>query len=405
MGFQVMSDATKRFPLIAEHIQAFREELATIAAAPADAPQALPGWFYSDPHYFEYERQNVLRDGWHCVGRVDEIASVGDYFTLYLLGEPLIVVRSGDGIKALSNVCRHRGMRLAEGAGNTKRFVCPYHAWMYDTDGKLLRAARMNNSGFDPKTCKLGDFHVIERFGFIYVCLADEAPDFEMHIDGLDDLIGDYEPNDYKLVHSAVEVWKTNWKCLVENFMEGYHLSVVHPQTLHGYTPTGLSKKALSGHGFTSYYANYPQDIESRGKGAPSLSPEARHRSTLFSVFPCQVVSISASLLVSLSIRPLSVDAIEVKWTMSTYKDELAEDVIQQRIGLWEEVNREDREKLEIMQQSFGSVHANGGPLAEADYEGTVLDFLHWLARQEREPKRYSGFETTLQAGDDNTCH
>ena len=377
-----MSDRQIPFRSVATHIQSFKEELAGIAAAPADGPKGLPGRFYADEDYFQHEWDNVLRNGWHCAGRIDEVPNVGDYFTLMLLGEPVVVVRDESGIKALSNVCRHRGMRLAEGSGNIKRFVCPYHAWMYGTDGTLLRAARMKNSSFDPKACKLGEFHVIERFGFIYVSLAEEAPDFDKSVDGLWDLISMYEPENYEIVHSATEIWKTNWKCLVENFMEGYHLSVVHPQTLHGYTPTGLSKKAASGEGFTSYYANYPQDIASRGNGAPGLTEEARHRSTLFSVFPCQVVSIAATLVVSLSIRPIDVDAIEVKWTMSNYKGELDEETIKQRVELWEEVNREDREKLEIMQQSFRSVFADGGYLAEADYEGTVLDFQHWLARQ-----------------------
>ena len=376
-----MTDGQHSFPL-ADPIQSFRDEMAEMATAPADAPHGLSGRFYADDAYFQHEWANVLRRGWHCAGRIDEVPNVGDYFTLMLLGEPIVIVRDESGIKALSNVCRHRGMRLAEGSGNIKRFVCPYHAWMYGTDGTLLRAARMKNAGFDPKACKLGEFHVIERFGFVYICLADEAPDFDTSVDGLWDLISAYEPENYELVHSATEIWKTNWKCLVENFMEGYHLSVVHPQTLHGYTPTGLSKKAASGEGFTSYYANYPQDIASRGNGAPGLTEESRHRSTLFSVFPCQVVSVAATLLVSLSIRPIAVDAIEVKWTMSNYKGELDDETIQQRVELWEEVNREDREKLEIMQQSFRSIFADGGPLAQADYEGTVLDFLHWLARQ-----------------------
>ncbi|MDJ0614827.1 MAG: aromatic ring-hydroxylating dioxygenase subunit alpha [Rhizobiaceae bacterium] len=369
-------------PLLLEHVQSFRDELGELASAPAEAPQGLPGRFYADQDFFEHETKTVLKGGWHCAGRVDEVPNVGDYFTFNLLGEPIIIVRAPNGINALSNVCRHRGMRLAEGSGNTKRFVCPYHAWIYDTDGALLRATRMKNSGFDPKNCKLGEFHILERFGFIYICLAENAPDFDQSVSGLETLISEYEPENYHLVHTATEIWNTNWKCLVENFMEGYHLSVVHPETLHGYTPTGLSRKGPSGDGFTSYFANYPEDIESRGKGAPDLSEESRHRSTLFSVFPCQVVSVAATLLVSLSIRPLTVDTIEVKWTMSNYKSELDEDTVRQRIALWEEVNREDREKLEIMQQSFGSRFANGGPLAEADYEGTVLDFLHWIARQ-----------------------
>lgn len=383
MESQAMSETRKKPPLVTEHIEAFKAELRDITAAPSNAPRGLPGWFYSDPDYFEYERQTVLRNGWHCVGRVDEIATVGDYITVHLLGEPLVIVHDKSGIKALSNVCRHRGMPLVDGVGNTKRFVCPYHAWMYETDGALLRAARMNNDGFDPKTCRLPEFHCSERYGFIYVCLADTPPEMDKELVGLDELIGRYDPENYSLVHSDTEIWKTNWKCLVENFMEGYHLSVVHPETLHGYTPTGLSQKAASGDGFTSYYANYPKDTPSRGDGAPGLTMEEKHRSTLFSVFPCQVVSIAASLLVSLSIRPITTNSIQVKWTMSVYKDQLDYAAVKHRISLWEEVNREDREKLELMQKAFGSVHATGGPLAEADYEGTVLDFLHWLARQD----------------------
>jgi len=359
------------------------QELAQLANAPADAPWGLPGKFYNDQDYFEYECKTVLRNGWHCVGRADEIPNTGDFFTLHMLGEPLIIVRDKSGIKALSNVCQHRGMRLAEGAGNTKRFVCPYHAWMYDTDGTLQRAARMKNASFDPKTCKLGEFKCAERFGFVYISLSENPSDIDLELEGLETLVAPYEPENYRIVHSATEIWKTNWKCLVENFMEGYHLSVVHPETLHGYTPTGLSKKAASGKGFTSYYANYPQDIPSRGQGAKGLTDEQRHRSALFSVFPCQVASIAASLLVSLSIRPISAAEIEVKWTMSAYVDELDKDLVKQRVSLWEEVNREDREKLEIMQTSFASVFANGGPLAGPDYEGTVHDFLLWLARQE----------------------
>ncbi|MEM7301453.1 MAG: aromatic ring-hydroxylating dioxygenase subunit alpha [Pseudomonadota bacterium] len=362
-------------------IPEMRVELATLAQLPDDAPFGLPGKFYVDDAWFLHERETHLRTGWHCVARADELPETGDYLTLELLGEPLILVRDKGGLKALSNVCRHRGMPLAQGSGTAKRFVCPYHAWMYGTDGQLQRAARMKNAGFDPKSCKLGGFALRERFGFLYVSLSETPGDIDAALSGLDAVIGAYQPEQYRLVHAATEVWNTNWKCLVENFMEGYHLSVVHPQTLHGYTPTGLSKKAASGAGFTSYFANYPSDLPSRGSGAPGLDPDARHRSSLFSAFPCQVASVAASLLVSLSIRPLTAQSIEVRWTMSVYGDDLDEETIEERIALWNEVNREDREKLELMQRALGSVHATGGPLAGEDYEGTVLDFLKWLAR------------------------
>lgn len=361
-----------------------RRTLAACADAPADAPLGLPGRFYTSPAFFEHECATLLRTGWHCVGRADELPNQGDYLTLTLLGEPLLIVRDGDKIRALANVCRHRGMPVAEGRGNAKRFVCRYHAWTYRTDGQLLRAPRMAHAGFDPASCQLGSFPVRVRFGFIYVCLTETPPDLDLALTGLEDLIAPYQPDNYRIVHSAQEVWACNWKSLVENFMEGYHLSVVHPETLHGYTPTGLCRKGPNGAGFTSYLANYPNDIAARGKGAPGLPPEAQHRSTLFAVYPCQVVSIAASLLVSLSILPLTPGSIAVRWTLSVYHKDLDRSTIKERVQLWKEVNREDREKLETMHAGLGSVHAQGGPLAGEDYEGTVRDFLMWLAAQDR---------------------
>ena len=359
-------------------------KLQALAALPNDRPMGMPGLFYTDPGRFEHEAATVLRRGWHCLGRVDEIPQTGDFFTVHLLNEPLIVVRGDDDrIRVLANVCRHRGMPLAEGRGNVKRFVCSYHAWAYGRDGALLRAARMENAGFDPASCRLHLHNSLTWNGFIYVSLDPESTPFDRENPELDALLAPYRPEDFRLVHSAEEIWATNWKCLVENFMEGYHLSVVHPQTLHGYTPTGRAKKAVSGAGFTSYYARYPDGIPSRGKGAPDLNDVERNRSTLFAVFPTQVASQAASLLVSLSIFPLDAESIRVKWTMSTYGDDLSDEVIASRISLWEEVNREDREKLERMQVSLRSVHAVEGPLAGEDYEGTIRDFQSWLARMD----------------------
>ncbi|MEM9716876.1 MAG: aromatic ring-hydroxylating dioxygenase subunit alpha [Pseudomonadota bacterium] len=364
-------------------MQSLSEQLQDIAALPPDKPMTMPGAFYTSQEQFEREAETVLRRGWHCLGRADEIPNPGDFFTAQLLNEPLIAVRQSDqDIAILANVCRHRGMPLAEGSGNTKRFICSYHAWAYDLDGALMRAPRMKNAGFDGKNCGLHRHNMQLWQGFIYVNLDQTAEPFTHP--ALDTLLANYNSEAFRLVHVAEEVWNTNWKCLVENFMEGYHLSVVHPETLHDYTPTGLARKLESGDGFTSYAANYPKDIPSRGLGAPHLTDDERLRSTLFAVFPTQVASQAASLLVSLSILPLNAGQIHVKWTLSTYADDLDEDTLAARVALWEEVNREDREKLERMQVSLGSQYAQSGPLAEDNYEGTIRDFQLWLAQQDR---------------------
>lgn len=358
-------------------------QLHEIAALPEEQARCLPGRFYTCPEFYRLEVESLLKKEWHCVGRVDELPEAGDFFTTQLFEEPLLLVRGDDGeIRALSNLCRHRGMPLAEGRGSTRRFVCSYHAWSYARDGQLSNAPRMQDKGVNAKSCSLPSFKTEIWNGFIYVNLDDAAQPLAPRLQTLEALLANYGTGEMRIVHSQEEIWNTNWKCLVENFMEAYHLSVVHPGTLHPYTPTGLSRKALSDDSFTSYCANYPDAAGNRGLGAPQLSEEERKRSTLFCLFPTQIVSQAATLLVSLSIQPLAVDQIRVRWTMSTYADELSPEDIQERLALWNEVNREDREKLERMQRGLGSRHAPSGPLSPRDFEGTIWDFYRYLARQ-----------------------
>lgn len=370
-------------------LAAMAEALRAVAALPEEEARCLPGRLYTDPDYYRYEVKTFLSHEWHCLGRADEVPRPGDYFTTRLLDEPLLVVRGDDGdVRVLSNLCRHRGMPLAEGAGSTRRFVCSYHAWSYDRSGQLVSAPRMRDKGATGETCRLPAFRSEVWNGFVYANLDDEAEPLAPRLTRLEQLLTNYRTADMRMVRSFEEEWRTNWKCLVENFMESYHLSVVHPETLHPYTPTGLSRKATSDDAFTSYCANYPDTASSRGVGAPGLTGEERRRSTLFCLFPTQVASQAATLLVSFSIQPLAVDRIRVRWTMSTYGDELTRDELESRIALWHEVNREDREKLERLQRVLASRHAPSGPLAPRDYEGTVWDFYRYLSRQVPLPER-----------------
>lgn len=365
------------------HVDAMNETLRDVAALPEHQAQCLPGRFYTDPAYFRYEVESFLSKEWHALGRSDEIPKAGDYFVTQLFDEPLLVVRGDDEVvRVLSNLCRHRGMPLAEGSGSTRRFVCSYHAWTYGRGGELLNAPRMRDKGVTEKTCSLPSFRCEVWNGFIYVNLDDAAAPLAPRLGQLEQLLSNYRPAEMRIVRSFEEDWNTNWKCLVENFMEAYHLSVVHPETLHPYTPTGLSRKSMSDDSFTSYCANYSETAAARGDGAPGLTQEERRRSTLFNLFPTQIASQAATLLVSFSIKPLAVDKIRVRWTMSTYGDELTQDELEERIALWHEVNREDREKLERMQRALSSRHAPSGQLAPRDYEGTIWDFYRYLGRK-----------------------
>ena len=101
---------------------------------------SLPGWVYHDPDYFKVEMARLIRPSWQIVCHESDVAGAGDWRTLELLGESILVIRGGDSIvRAFANVCRHRGSRLVDGqSGCAKRLTCPYHAWTYATDGRLV---------------------------------------------------------------------------------------------------------------------------------------------------------------------------------------------------------------------------------------------------------------------------
>ena len=354
--------------------------LRQIASLPESDARGLPGAFYTSPDFFRYEAENFLAKEWHCLGRADEIPEPGDYFTTKLFYEPLLVIRGDDGeIRVLTNICRHRGMPLAEGSGKARRLICSYHAWTYGRDGALASAPRMKERGVSGENCRLPAFRSEIWNGFIYANLDDDAAPLAPRLTELGALLQNYRTEEMRHVYTMEEEWHCNWKCLVENFMEAYHLSIVHPQTLHPYTPTSLSRKAADGEAFTSYCANYPDSAAGRGAGAPGLSDAERRCSTLFCVYPLQIVSQAATLLVSLSIQPLTVDRIRVRWTMSTYGDQLTPAELESRRDLWNEVNGEDRVKLEKLQKVLSSRHAPSGPLAPRDFEGTIWDFYRYL--------------------------
>src|SRR5260221_5191394 len=104
---------------------------------PLEKAAHLPGDYYTSPEIFRLEQERLFMRDWLCVGREEEIANVGDYFCWTVIKERIVVARNEQGgVSAFSNVCQHRGVEVAKGRGNTRRFLCPYHAWTYDLEGK-----------------------------------------------------------------------------------------------------------------------------------------------------------------------------------------------------------------------------------------------------------------------------
>lgn len=195
-----------------------------------------PGWslpraFYTDESVYRADLERIWRRGWIFAGHDCQIPQPGDFFTLELDTDSIIVIR-GDGgdLHALHNVCRHRGMRLCtEAAGSARRIVCPYHQWGYARDGRLLHCRSMPED-FDKSQFGLRPVHLREVEGLIYVSLAAEPPAFEP---ARELLAGMARPQGFtrakvaKVIDYAVPA---NWKLVWENNRECWHCNVNHPQ-------------------------------------------------------------------------------------------------------------------------------------------------------------------------------
>ncbi|HVN45149.1 MAG TPA: aromatic ring-hydroxylating dioxygenase subunit alpha [Steroidobacteraceae bacterium] len=203
------------------------------AVAAQRAGHALTREFYCDPELFEQEVQRLLLRHWHCVGHESQVRAPGDFFTTSFCGEPLLVVRGQDQeVRALLNVCRHRGSRVCTQESGHARggvFVCPYHAWSYGLDGRL-RAARHMPDDFERAGFALKTLHTRVIEGLIFVSFA-AAPLGLEHVEAA--LAGSarlYGWAQAKVAHRETYPVRANWKLAVENYMECYHCGPAHEE-------------------------------------------------------------------------------------------------------------------------------------------------------------------------------
>lgn len=360
-----------------------REALARTMTLPPEAAHSMPAEYYTSMDLLEQETIEVLRREWMCLGHVGEIRNPGDFFTTDLLDEQLIVTRDIQGaVRVLSNVCRHRGNRVAEGAGNSRKFVCRYHTWSYDTTGALLSAPLMKGqTGFDKEKCGLPEFASETWNGWIFVNLDGNATPLAPRLEGLGGVIKNYRPDERFLVFMEEDIWNCNWKCLFENFMEGYHLSATHLETLHPITPTNLCKKMVSGDAWTGYHAYYDPSYPPRGPFHPELTEDERRNSPMYGIYPNLVVGMATNFTLFMCLRPDGPDKVKIRWGVTGLEDLPESQKVQDYVSLCRAFNAEDKEKLEALQQALKTRYYHGGPLAPDDYEGTIWDFTRYMAR------------------------
>ena len=222
----------------------------------------------------------------------------------------------------------------------------------YDTAGALLAAPLMKRQpAFDQSKCGLPEFNSVIWNGWIFVNLDGNATPLAPRLEGLQGVVQNYHPDDRFLVFMEEDVWDCNWKCLFENFMEGYHLSATHLKTLHKITPTKLCKKMVNGEGWTGYHAFYNPEYPPRGPFHPDLTEEERTNSPMYGIYPNLVVGMATNFTLFMCLRPDGTDRVKIRWGVTGLEDDPDAQAVKDYIALCRDFNVEDREKLEILQQ------------------------------------------------------
>ena len=345
-------------------------------------PSTLPRRFYVDPDQYRLEIERLFVNGWVCAGRADQIPHAGDYFTRSIGDDSVIVTRdSSSEIRALFNVCRHRGTRLCDRPDGhfVERIQCPYHAWTYDLSGRLLAAPHMPNE-FCPGDYPLRRAGSATWGGHIFVRLGSEVPDRRELPD-----FAAYRMEDLRLGRRITYDVRANWKLIVLNFNECLHCPTLHPSLsrLHHYLDSDNAAPTScycgGAMGFRPGVETMSVDGKRRRPFLPGLADADRQRVVYYSVYPNFLLSLHPDYMMTHTLWPRAHDRTEIicEWHFQSGEVEKTDFVIDDAVEFWDHTNREDWWIAEQSQQGIQSRAYEPGPYSER--ESLLWAFDQWI--------------------------
>jgi choline monooxygenase len=207
-----------------------------------ECAETLASRFYTDPAVRELEKERIFRRTWQLAGTLSQpcgevhgvrrtISDPESFFTFDLAGEPIVVVRDSAGtLRAFSNVCRHRAGPIAQGAGCKKVLNCAYHGWTYTLDGRLIGTPEVDDMElFDRSTMGMFPLRCETWEQFLFVNFAQDGPSLAEYLGNIPELAGEFSFAGLKLAERRDYIVNCNWKVYVDNYLEGYHIPIVHP--------------------------------------------------------------------------------------------------------------------------------------------------------------------------------
>jgi glycine betaine catabolism A len=359
----------------------------------------LPGRHYTEAAIFGREQEHIFEQMWFCVARGSDVAAPGDFRTVQVGRESVLVTRSSDGgARAFLNICRHRGAQLcATAEGSVKRtFRCMYHAWAYDLDGRLVAAPNLvKMPDIDRVEFGLRRVHVREWLGYVWVCLAHQPPSFTEDVMGACvERLGDLESIErYGLENLSVgrrityDV-RANWKLIVENFMECYHCATIHPELVHVLPEFagGYAAQYYVGHGaeFGPGVEGFTVDGSAGLQTIDGISQEQDRRYFAVTVKPQVFINLVPDHVILHRMFPLAVDrtVVECDWLFAPEVVGSGADLTAS-VELFDRVNRQDFEACERCQPGMSSrAYADGGVLVPSEHH--IGAFHEWVLEKLR---------------------
>ncbi|HVX38421.1 MAG TPA: aromatic ring-hydroxylating dioxygenase subunit alpha [Gemmatimonadaceae bacterium] len=193
----------------------------------------IPARLYVDPVYLELERERVFAHTWQLVGRVEQVAESGQFFTAEIGNDSIVVLRDGDTLRGFYNVCLHRAGPVAHGCGKRQTLQCKYHGWTYSLRGELLRAPEMEGvERFTPEDMRLRSVAVDTWGPLVFANLDGKAAPLAEYLEDIPARVAPFRCESMRYVMRKEYELACNWKVYVDNYLEGYHIPVVHP-SLH----------------------------------------------------------------------------------------------------------------------------------------------------------------------------
>lgn len=359
----------------------------------------LPPLCYTDAAFFDFEKRALFDHEWLCIGRVDWVPNPGDFYATSVVNEPIVVVHDRDGtIRAMSSVCQHRAMLVAEGAGNTRTFTCPYHHWVYNLKGDLINAPAMEKTcNFHKETSGLPNFKLEIWHGFIFMNFNDSADPLAPRLTALEPILANYEIADAEGPAPDRDIqYAFSWKVMFENNNDGYHANRLHQGEYHDYIPSELAEfpenlpEETAGFYRTNGTLHKDASFNPTQKALmpifPKLNDEERNRMAFANLPPSLSLVLTCDAVIYLILRAdgpeshqLDLGVLFAKGAMDDPDfDKKMEMVVERAL----DINAQDIHVDELVQKGLRSRYAPRGRYSWQ--EGAQRQFNTWLVPRYR---------------------